>query len=149
MSQTLTIPPLESMICFSVYSAGLAFNRLYRGLLERCGLTYPQFLVLVALRQQNNRKVSDLGEALFLESNTLTPLLKRMELAGLIARRRASKDERAVIVSLTEKGARLTLDLGCVPPDVAQATRLDLGEITALTARLNTLSKALREHVAH
>ncbi len=149
MSQTLTIPPLESMICFSVYSAGLAFNRLYRALLDKFGLTYPQFLVLVALRQKNNRKVSDLGEALFLESNTLTPLLKRMEQAGLIARRRASKDERAVIVSLTEKGARLTLDLGCVPPDVAQATRLDLGEITALTARLNTLSKALREHVAH
>lgn len=141
-------PPLEAMLCFSVYSAGLAFNRLYRGLLDGFGLTYPQFLVLIALRQKNDRKVTDLGEALFLESNTLTPLLKRMEQAGLIARRRASRDERAVIVSLTEKGARLTLELGCVPPDVARATQLDLGEISALTARLNTLGKALREHVA-
>ena len=134
------------MVCFSVYSAGLAFNRLYRGLLSQFGLTYPQFLVLVSLQHRDGQKVSELGEALFLESNTLTPLLKRLETAGLIKRRRGEDDERVVHLTLTPAGAKLTQDIGCVPPQVMEATQMQLSEITALTARLNRLAGSLREH---
>ncbi|MDE2383358.1 MAG: MarR family transcriptional regulator [Alphaproteobacteria bacterium] len=143
--QPASMPPLGAMLCFSVYAAGLAFNRLYRGLLERFGLTYPQFLVLVALREKDGRRVNELGETLFLESNTLTPLLKRMEQAGLISRHRDSRDERVVRVSLTAKGAELVAGMGCVAPQVAGATGMDIGDIPALTAKLNALGSALRQ----
>jgi len=146
-SADLNIPSPDHMLCFSVYAASLAFNRLYRDLLKQFGLTYPQFLVLLALRQKNDRKVNDLGDALFLESNTLTPLLKRMEQSGLIARRRALNDARNVLVSLTEKGARLTEALDCVPPQVFGSTHYTLDEFVALTARLNALADTLRKHV--
>jgi len=139
------LPPLESMVCFSVYSAGLAFNRLYRGLLKGFGLTYPQFLVLVSLQHRDGQKVSELGEALFLESNTLTPLLQRLEASQLIKRQRSDEDERVVHVSLTPQGAKLAREIGCVPPQVLQSTRMQLSEIAALTARLNTLAGSLRE----
>lgn len=139
-------PPLNSMVCFSVYAAGLAFNRLYRGLLERFNLTYPQFLVLVALQQRGPLNVGQLGEALFLETNTLTPLLQRMQKLGLITRQRSAKDERVVHIALSEKGAKLNIELGCVPPQVLDATHLPMTEISALTQKLNTLAEALREH---
>jgi DNA-binding MarR family transcriptional regulator len=139
-------PPLESMVCFSVYSAGLAFNRLYRGLLKGFGLTYPQFLVLVSLQHRNGQKVSELGEALFLESNTLTPLLQRLEASQLIKRQRSDLDERVVHVSLTTSGNKLVKNIGCVPPQVLEATQMKLGEIAALTAKLHLLSGSLREY---
>jgi MarR family transcriptional regulator, organic hydroperoxide resistance regulator len=147
MDRSPNIPQPDQMLCFSVYAAGLAFNRLYRDLLKHFDLTYPQFLVLLALRQKNDRKVNDLGDALFLESNTLTPLLKRMEQSGLLARRRSLSDERSVLISLTEKGARLTEELDCVPPQVLGATHYSIDEFTALTTRLNTLADTLRAHV--
>ena len=134
------------MVCFSVYAAGLAFNRLYRGLLEQFGLTYPQFLVLVALQQRGPMNVGQLGDALYLETNTLTPLLQRMQKLGLITRQRTVKDERVVNVALSEKGLKLNIELGCVPPQVLEATHLPLAEISALTQKLNTLAEALREH---
>ena len=134
------------MVCFSVYAAGLAFNRLYRGLLEQFGLTYPQFLVLVALQQRGPMNVGQLGDALYLETNTLTPLLQRMQKLGLITRQRTVKDERVVNVALSEKGLKLNIELGCVPPQVLEATHLPIDEISALTQKLNTLAEALREH---
>jgi MarR family transcriptional regulator, organic hydroperoxide resistance regulator len=140
------LPPLESMVCFSVYSAGLAFNRLYRGLLSQFGLTYPQFLVLVSLQHRDGQKVSELGEALFLESNTLTPLLQRLEKAGLVKRQRSDDDERVVLLTLTPVGAKLTQDIGCVPPQVLEATQMQISEIVALTAKLNLLAGSLRKH---
>jgi DNA-binding MarR family transcriptional regulator len=103
--------PFSNMLCFSVYAAQLAFNRLYKQILAPHGLTYLQYLVLVALAEAQergvDRTVGELGEALFLESNTLTPLLKRMEAAGLVARRRDPRDERVVRVTLAEAGAGL------------------------------------------
>lgn len=134
------------MICFSVYAAGLAFNRLYQNLLSQFGLTYPQFLVLVALQQNGPQKVSALGETLFLESNTLTPLLKRMQSTGLITRTRDADDERVVQIALTKAGAKLTKDIGCVPPQVIDATHMKLGDVMALTANLNSLTQNLRKH---
>ncbi|MBG1232133.1 MarR family winged helix-turn-helix transcriptional regulator [Aestuariivirga litoralis] len=146
MSANPPIPPIGNMMCFSVYAAGLAFNRLYRGLLEQFGLTYPQFLVLVALSGRDSQKVNELGEALFLESNTLTPLLKRLEAMGHITRRRDAKDERVVRIHLTGKGQVLIGEIGCVPPQVLEASSLPLAEAQALTAKINTLAQALRAH---
>ena len=139
-------PQIDNMICFSVYAAGLAFNRLYKNLLEQFHLTYPQFLVLVALHQRGPMNVSALGEALFLESNTLTPLLKRMEASGLVSRQRDKLDERVVQISLTKAGAKLANNIGCVPPQVLNATHMGLREVAALTVKLNSLADNLRQH---
>ena len=144
----LTSPPLEKMICFSVYAAGLAFNRLYRDVLEEFGLTYPQFLVLVALQHNGAQNVSDLGEKLFLESNTLTPLLKRMEATGLITRTRDKNDERVVQIAVTKQGAKLAKDIGCVPPQVFAATHMKMADVTSLTSNLKSLAENLRAHVS-
>jgi MarR family transcriptional regulator, organic hydroperoxide resistance regulator len=145
-SKHTNAPPISNMICFSVYSAGLAFNRLYQNLLEGFDLTYPQFLVLISLQQGGTMRVSNLGETLHLESNTLTPLLKRMEKAGLVRRTRSINDERVVQISLTKAGAKLTKDIGCVPPQVLEATHMGLRDVVALTSNLNGLSDNLRKH---
>lgn len=140
------VPPLNSMVCFSVYTAGLAFNRLYKNLLEEYGLTYPQFLVLISLRHGGTQNVSTIGETLCLESNTLTPLLKRLEEAGLVLRRRDRQDERVVQVSLTKSGIKLVNDIGCVPPQVLEATHMAVKNVGILTANLNELTQNLRRH---
>ncbi|WP_193188592.1 MarR family winged helix-turn-helix transcriptional regulator [Nisaea sediminum] len=100
----LARPPLEDMLCFALYKAHHAMNRVYKPLLGELGLTYPQYLVLLALWERDDQNVGQLGALLHLESNTLTPLLKRLEAAGLVHRRRAANDERQVMVSLTEAG---------------------------------------------
>ena len=148
MKPSSITPPIDNMICFSVYAAGLAFNRLYKNLLSDFGLTYPQFLVLVALNQNGQMNVSALGAALYLESNTLTPLLKRMETAGLITRTRDKMDERVVQISLTKAGTKLTKDIGCVPPQVFAATHMKMADVTSLTANLKSLAENLRAHVS-
>jgi len=114
--------PLAGFACFSIYAANLAMGRLYGELLKGFGLTYPQYLVMVALGQRDGQKVSELGEALALESNTLTPLLKRLEAAGLILRRRDQRDERVVRVSLSEAGRKVADELGCIPDAVLAAS---------------------------
>jgi DNA-binding MarR family transcriptional regulator len=98
---------LDRMLCFAIYSANGAFNRAYRPLLDRLGLTYPQYLVLMALSEAESLTVGEIGARVFLESNTLTPLLKRLEAAGHLIRRRDAADERQVRVSLTAQGQRL------------------------------------------
>jgi DNA-binding MarR family transcriptional regulator len=100
-------PGLADFLCFAVYSANLAFGRAYKPILEELGLTYPQYITLVALWEEDNRTVGGLGETLFLESNTLTPLLKKLEAMGYVRRQRDPADERQVVVSLTESGRRL------------------------------------------
>ncbi len=95
---------LPLFLCFAVYSANLAFNRAYKPLFEGLGLTYPQYVALVALNEEDGQTVSQLGQKLFLESSTLTPLLKRLEANGYVTRRRDSEDERQVRVSLTPRG---------------------------------------------
>jgi DNA-binding MarR family transcriptional regulator len=100
-------PRLSDFLCFAVYSANLAFGRAYRPILEQLGLTYPQYIAIVALWEEDDQTVSSLGEKMFLESNTLTPLLKKLEAMGYVRRQRAAADERQVVVSLTEAGRRL------------------------------------------
>ncbi|WP_371433089.1 MarR family winged helix-turn-helix transcriptional regulator [Novosphingobium sp.] len=139
--------PFEGYLCFSVYAAGLAFNRLYKQVLDRFGLTYPQYLVLVALRQRDGRTVSELGEALFLESNTLTPLIKRLEAAGLVERRRDTRDERVVRVSLSDAGRALAIDIECVPPQIGEAIGIDHARLGQMAQTLDELAAGLRRAV--
>jgi DNA-binding MarR family transcriptional regulator len=100
-------PKLSKFLCFAVYSANLAFGRAYKPILDAVGLTYTQYITMVALSEADEQTVSKLGEKVFLESNTLTPILKKLELIGYISRNRDPADERQVRVSLTEAGWRL------------------------------------------
>lgn len=102
------VPRLDDQLCFAIYSAGLAFSRAYKPLLDPLGLSYPQYLVLMVLWQEDGQTVSAIGDRLFLESSTLTPLLKRMETQGLVTRVRDSKDERQVLIHLTAEGRKLS-----------------------------------------
>ena len=100
-------PRLADFLCFAIYSANLAYGRAYKPILEELGLTYTQYIAIVALWEQDNQTVSGLGEQLFLESNTLTPILKKLETMGYLRRQRDPADERQVIISLTDAGRRL------------------------------------------
>ena len=141
---TTRTPDTGYMLCFALYSASHAMTRLYRPLLAPLGLTYPQYLVLVSLWAQDGRSVRELGEELALESNTLTPLLKRMEESGLITRARSSEDERVVQVSLTEKGSALRSEAEKVTACVFEASGLSLDEL----GRLRNEVRALRDRIA-
>jgi len=100
-------PRLADFLCFAIYSANLAYGRAYKPILEQLGLTYTQYIAIIALWEQDNQTVGSLGEKLFLESNTLTPILKKLEEMGYVRRGRDPADERQVLVSLTEAGRRL------------------------------------------
>ena len=137
--------PLDQYLCFSVYAAGLAFNRVYKPLLDRFGITYPQYLALVALSAKDDHTVSELGDKLFLESNTLTPLIKRLETAGFVSRMRDKQDERVVRVSLTDAGRSLTQEaMQCLPPAVLDATGMTVAELEDLNRSVAKLGNALR-----
>jgi len=138
------LPKLGDFLCFAVYSANLAYGRAYKPILDALGLTYTQWIVIVALWEEDGQTVGRLGEKLFLESNTLTPILKKLEALGYVARRRDAADERQVIVSLTEagralreKGAQRTL---------VQATGLDAGQFAAARETLHDVRDHLLEH---
>lgn len=111
---------LENQICFPVYAASRLITRMYQPLLEELELTYPQYLVMLLLWEKDNRNVTDLSKCLYLESNTLTPLLKRMEQAGFIQRSRSLEDERVVLISLTENGRALEKKALKVPEAVME-----------------------------
>ena len=98
---------LSDFLCFAVYSANLAFGKAYRPILDELGLTYTQYITLVCLSERDEQTVSELGQQLFLESNTLTPILKKLEELGHVQRTRSLVDERQVVVSLTDRGRRL------------------------------------------
>lgn len=135
---------LDQQLCFALYAASLAMTKLYRPHLDALGLTYPQYLVMLALWQQDHRGVGDLGEQLSLDSGTLTPLLKRLEAAGWLQRSRSALDERRVEVSLTEAGRALKQQARALPPRVAAASGCALDELRALTQRLQSLRLQLQ-----
>ena len=139
-------PRLREQACFALYTASRAVIGLYRPLLDRLGLTYPQFLVLMALWENDGLTVTALGDALHLDSGTVSPLLKRLEAAGFVERRRDFGDERRVTVHLTEAGAALERD-GCeLTQVVASASRLSYEELVALRDKLNEFTEAVRTH---
>jgi len=142
------LPPsaqlLDHQFCFSVYSTSLALNKLYRKLLRPLGLTYPQYLVMLVLWEQDGLTVSDIGSRLYLDSATLTPLLKRMEAQDLLTRERAAADERQVIISLTEAGRALKVLAKKVPEALLCASACSVEELIGLKRELD----ALRERFA-
>ncbi|CUH87109.1 Organic hydroperoxide resistance transcriptional regulator [Phaeobacter sp. CECT 5382] len=135
---------LDELLCFALYSANNAMGRLYRPLLAQHGLTYPQYLVLVALWQRDGQKVSDLGADLNLESNTLTPLLKRMETAELLQRRRNPKDERSVVVTLTDKGRALESEAAEISRCILAASGDEVADLIELRDRVQELADRLQ-----
>ncbi|MFF8730180.1 MarR family winged helix-turn-helix transcriptional regulator [Streptomyces sp. NPDC015171] len=134
---------LDSQICFSLHAASRAFNGVYRVILKDLGLTYPQYLVLLVLWEQDELPVKQLGERLRLDSGTLSPLVKRLEAAGLVRRERSAEDERSVLVHLTEEGAALRGRAMEVPRRIMSATGFDPAEIGELRTRLDQLTAAL------
>jgi len=136
---------LDRQLCFALYSASLATTRLYKPLLEPLGLTYPQYLVLMVLWQRDGMSVGELGERLFLDSGTLTPLLKRMEAAGWLHRERAADDERRVLVSLSSEGRALRRRALHVPPRIAAASGCSSDTLAALTVQLQQLRDQILE----
>lgn len=138
-------PPrtLDGQLCFALYSTQLAMGKLYRQLLARLELTYPQYLVMLVLWEGDGITVSDLGERLFLDSATLTPLLKRLQAAGFVQRTRGTRDERQVIVTLTDQGKALREKAGDVPVEVFCATGCDVDQLRGLKAQLETLRASL------
>ena len=143
-SHPAELPKLGDFLCFAVYSANLAYGRAYKPILDELGITYTQWITIVALWEQDEQTVSGLGDKLFLESNTLTPILKKLEALGYLERRRDSRDERQVIVKLTdagralrEKGAQRTL---------VEATGLRADEFAAARRTMQAVRDRLIEH---
>lgn len=134
---------LDAQLCFAVYSAAHAFNKVYRRELKDLDLTYPQYLVMLVLWEKDAVNVSDICERLHLETTTLTPLLKRMEANGLILRQRSQADERQVIVSLTEAGRTLREKARDIPCRLAEAVGCSAEEIGDLRQRLKKLRNTL------
>ncbi len=140
-----TPPDVDEMLCFSIYSAGHAFNQLYRPLLDAIGLTYPQYLVMVALWNRDGRTVKELGETLFLDSSTLTPLLKRLEAAGLLTRTRNPQDERQVLLHVSENGRALQQQAAPVARCVSEAVGLDVETIKTIQAAIDAIRDSLHK----
>lgn len=135
---------LDRQLCFALYSTSLAMTRLYKSLLAPLGLTYPQYLVMLVLWEQDGLAVSALGERLALDSGTLTPLLKRLEAQGLLTRERDPADERRVLVRLSRAGDRLRAKARGVPPEIGRCTGFQLDDVVHLTSQLATMRAALR-----
>ncbi|MDO9570223.1 MAG: MarR family transcriptional regulator [Hydrogenophaga sp.] len=134
---------LDNQLCFALYSASLAMTKLYKPLLDELGITYPQYLVLLVLWERDGITVSELGERLSLDSGTLTPLLKRLETAGLVSRLRDTQDERRVLVRLSAAGRELKQRAARIPGCVLQASQCSVAEAMALTHQIQTLRNRL------
>ena len=139
-------PLLGEQLCFSLYSTSLAMTKNYRKLLRELGLTYPQYLVMLVLWERDGVSVSEIGERLYLNSATLTPLLKRIEALGLVSRRRADEDERQVIVSLSRAGRELRQKTGEVQDGVFHASGCTVAELVAIKQQLDRLRSRLMEN---
>lgn len=138
-------PKLEDQICFAIYASSLAMTKMYRPILEPLGLTYSRYLVMLALWEADNQTVSDLGERLYLDSGTLTSLLKRLELDGFVKRTRDPQDERRVRVTLTSKGKALEAEAQPVFEQIACACGGNLDAIAKLRDQIQDLTRQLQE----
>jgi MarR family transcriptional regulator, organic hydroperoxide resistance regulator len=138
---------LGNQLCFAIYSTAHAFNRVYKPLLGRLGLTYPQYLVMLVLWERDGLPVKDVGERLFLDSGTLTPLLKRLEAAELIKRTRSTEDERQVLIALTSRGQALREKARAVPQAILAAPACSVTELSAMKNELIALRDQLNAAV--
>jgi DNA-binding MarR family transcriptional regulator len=139
---------LDDFLCFAVYAAGHAFNRVYKPLLDELGLTYPQYLVMTALWGEDDKTVGALGGQLSLEYSTLTPLLKRLERLGMISRRRDPEDERQVRVRLTAEGKALQLRASSLPSCIQEASGLSETDLNRLKEDIVRLRESLDRYAA-
>jgi MarR family transcriptional regulator, organic hydroperoxide resistance regulator len=135
--------PLEQQLCFALYSATIAVNRVFKPLLDERGITYPQYLVLCTLWEQNERTISAIGERLLLEPSTITPLIKRLEKRGFVQRQRNPKDERQVLVRLTAKGVALQPEMDCLTQILVEHSRMTVAQIRALNEKVKSFQVAL------
>ncbi|MBT9595929.1 MAG: MarR family transcriptional regulator [Vitreoscilla sp.] len=147
-SQPASWLALDLQLCFALYSASLAMTKLYKPMLAPLGLTYPQYLAMLVLWEADGVTVTELGERLMLDSGTLTPLLKRLESAGLVQRLRDAADERRVRVLLTPAGRALRAQAEGIPEQVLCATDCQLDEVSQLTQRLKALRANLSQAAA-
>ena len=138
-SKTDAVLLLDNQLCFALYSASLAMTRVYKPLLDDIGLTYPQYLAMLVLWEKDGLMVSALGERLYLDSGTLTPLLKRLESSGLIARVRDVEDERRVCITLTAAGRKLKGKAAKIPGCILSASQCSIPELNALTQQVQSL----------
>jgi len=145
MARKQAVDPLllGNQICFAVYSTAHAFNRVYKPLLDRLGLTYPQYLVMLVLWERDDVPLKDIGEKLFLDSGTLTPLLKRLEASGLIKRTRSTEDERQVLIALTPHGRALKEQARAVPQAILSNSACSVGELVTMKNELLALRDKL------
>lgn len=134
---------LDNQLCFALYSTSLAMTKLYKPLLNELGLTYPQYLAMLVLWEKDGLTVSELGERLFLDSGTLTPLLKRLETSGLVSRLRDAEDERRVHITLTAAGRKLKSRAASIPGCILSAAQCAIPELVALTQQVQALRQRL------
>ena len=142
----LNAPRLNRQVCFALYSASKAATAVYRPMLDQLGLTYPQYLAMLVLWEEQPRSVRELGEELGLDSGTLSPLLKRLESLGLVERRRSTEDERRVEVFLTDSGTALSARANAIPQQLADAAGLSATELDHLRETLSRLTAALHSY---
>ncbi len=136
--------PLDEQLCFSLYAASIAINRVYKPVLDRLGITYPQFLVLQILNGADDGvPIGAIAERLALEPSTITPLAKRMETAGLVTRIRNPADERQVRVRLTERGRACWRETGCLAPMIVERTGMARDRLAALNVEVTAMRHAL------
>lgn len=139
----MTMLPLDDQLCFALYSASMAINRTYKPLLDKLGITYPQYLVLHTLWEEDGRTVGAIADRLDLESSTVTPLLKRLESAGFVARERNAKDERRVHVRLTPRGLGMREECTCLGEALLAKAGMDADRLVALRTRVKQFNAAL------
>jgi DNA-binding MarR family transcriptional regulator len=135
--------PLDAHLCFSLYATTIAINRLYKPMLDSLGVTYPQYLVLSTLWEQDGQTISAIADRLALEPSTITPLMKRLEAAGFVSRQRNPDDERQVRVFLTAKAVALRQRAGCLTDTLLAHSGLSVPEIIALNDQVRRLRSAL------
>jgi DNA-binding MarR family transcriptional regulator len=139
---------MEDQLCFTVYSTGMAIQRAYKPLLDDLGVTYPQYLVMNVLWREDGRTVGDIADELALEPSTMTPLLKRLEVAGLVRRARNPANERQVVITLTSEGQALRERAGCLGEALLDASGQTMPELSDLNIRLKSLRDAVYESLA-
>ncbi|AWV36792.1 MarR family transcriptional regulator [Paenibacillus odorifer] len=147
MQKMTTTPELliENQLCFTIYACSREITKLYQPYLDKIGLTYSQYLVMLVLWERQQCTVKEIGEALFLDSGTLTPLLKRLQAAGLIIRERSMQDERKVLISLTKQGWALQSDAVCIPGKMMEETTLTNNESIELLDQFKDLLNRVHE----
>jgi len=139
---------LDNQLCFTLYATSMAINRTYKPILDEMAITYPQYLVLNALGEADGMSVGGIAHRLALESSTITPLVKRMEQAGLVTRQRSHTDERQVQVDLTPEGRTLLTQCNCLNETLIERSGMTLAELDVLNRQIQTLRNALNSDLA-